>query len=56
MQIQAGYFSKKEVTDDLVKKTKGRNWGKCWSSRGAVDLVSLRRETLTTQRTLSTKP
>ncbi|BEI87636.1 uncharacterized protein CcaverHIS019_0103540 [Cutaneotrichosporon cavernicola] len=25
-KIQAGYFSKKEVTDELVQKTKGRNW------------------------------
>ncbi|ODN79165.1 cyclohydrolase [Cryptococcus wingfieldii CBS 7118] len=25
-KIQSGYFSKKQVTDDLVKETKGRNW------------------------------
>ncbi|WRT70933.1 uncharacterized protein IL334_007932 [Kwoniella shivajii] len=25
-KIQSGYFSKKEVTDDAVKKTKGRDW------------------------------
>lgn len=27
-QIQAGYFSKKAVTEEAVKLTKGRNWGK----------------------------
>lgn len=34
-QIQAGYFSKKEVTDDVIAKTKGRNWGKSerWGPR-----------------------
>ncbi|TXT12944.1 hypothetical protein VHUM_01345 [Vanrija humicola] len=35
-KIQAGYFSKKEVTDDTVHKTKGRNWGEwgwVWASR-----------------------
>ncbi|WWC92553.1 uncharacterized protein L201_007512 [Kwoniella dendrophila CBS 6074] len=27
-KIQSGYFSKKEMTDELVKATKGRDWGK----------------------------
>jgi hypothetical protein len=27
MQIQSGYFSKKQMNDDILKATKGRGWG-----------------------------
>ena len=39
VQIQAGYFSSRVVTDELVKQTKGRGWGEYLLSLSALDFA-----------------
>lgn len=33
LQIQSGYFSKKQMNDDILKETKGRGWGESTARR-----------------------
>jgi hypothetical protein len=42
LQIQSGYFSKKQMNDDILKETKGRGWGEWQSSRRGDEASSWR--------------